>query len=173
MTSEELMTLQAFGNGRKSDMSSFENFMVADKTSKRPSGTAIAGLVVGGGALLVGIGAWIFGPIYAAGRVGATEKLIESHNAHTREMQTLLATTLAAERNERIGYQNSNSPSVKEYISVSQQGTQQASATSSALAQAEATLLAGALTGQVQQCPQKVSLYSAPQPCPCPGSCCG
>lgn len=64
MTAEDLMAMKAMSDG--TDMSSYEHFMVAEKTAKRPSGTSIAAITIGSAALLTGIGAWIFGGVYAA-----------------------------------------------------------------------------------------------------------
>ena len=58
MTAEDLMAMKAMSDG--TDMSSYEHFMVAEKTAKRPSGTSIAAITIGSAALLTGIGAWIF-----------------------------------------------------------------------------------------------------------------
>lgn len=41
MTAEELMTIANMGKG--TDMSSYEHFMMAEKSARRPSGVGIAG----------------------------------------------------------------------------------------------------------------------------------
>lgn len=184
MTTEDLSALQALSTmkGNNTDLSSYEHFMMAEKVGKRPSGVGIAGLVVGGIGTALAIGSWIFGPIYAAGRANGNKALIDTNAQFARQMEAMLANsvaegkqTVAQERAERISYASSQNPTLTDYITVSQQGSQNtsANAAASALAQAEATLLTNALTGQMQTCPQKVSLYSAPQPCSCPGSCNG
>lgn len=58
MTAEELMTIANMGKG--TDMSSYEHFMMAEKSARRPSGVGIAGLAIGSTALLAAVGAWIF-----------------------------------------------------------------------------------------------------------------
>ena len=63
MTAEELMTIANMGKG--TDMSSYEHFMMAEKSARRPSGVGIAGLAIGSTALLAAVGAWIFGGVYA------------------------------------------------------------------------------------------------------------
>jgi hypothetical protein len=45
MTAEELMTIANMGKG--TDMSSYEHFMMAEKSARRPSGVGIAGLAIG------------------------------------------------------------------------------------------------------------------------------
>lgn len=166
----DLMALGQMQNGKSKDLSSFEQFMMSEKTGKRPSGVGIAGLTLGAVGTVAAIGAWIFAPIYAAGKAKGNQALIEANAAHARQMQDLLANNILNERTERVNYIQNQNPTLKDYVNVSQSGSQNtnASAAASALAQAEATLLTGALTGQIQSCPQKVSLYSAPQPCSCP-----
>lgn len=46
-------------------MTPYEQFRMADKQSKRPSGVGIAGLVVGTVGAVLGVGAWVFGGTYA------------------------------------------------------------------------------------------------------------
>lgn len=95
-------------------------------------------------------------------------------NANMNYINQMAALTLA-EKQARETWQNANSPTIRQYVDV-QTGAGAfagagANSQSSALAQAEATLLTQGLLGNLNQCPQKVALYSAPQPCPCPGSC--
>ena len=49
MTAEELMTIANMGKG--TDMSSYEHFMMAEKSARRPSGVGIAGLAIANGDL--------------------------------------------------------------------------------------------------------------------------
>lgn len=164
----DLMALGQMQNGKSKDLSSFEQFMMSEKTGKRPSGVGIAGLTLGAVGTIAAIGAWVFAPIYAASKAKGNQALIEANAAHSKQMQDLLATNILNERTERVNYIQNQTPTIKDYVTVTQSGSQNASASATALAQAEATLLTGALTGQIQSCPQKVSLYSAPQPCACP-----
>lgn len=173
LSQEDMAMVQgiAYGGGRGTDLSSYEHFKVADRAARRPNGATVAAVTLGAVGTALAVGAWVFGPIYAAGRAKGNQSLIEANAAHSRQMQDLLANNILNERSERVNYIQQQNPTLRDYINVQQSGSQSTSATSSALAQAEATLLAGALTGQVQSCPQKVSLYSAPQPCACPGTC--
>ncbi len=93
MTAEELMTIANMGKG--TDMSSYEHFMMAEKSARRPSGVGIAGLAIGSTALLAAVGAWIFGGVYANSQSKGNQRAID-----------ILATTALAERAERVNHQN-------------------------------------------------------------------
>ena len=153
MTAEDLMAMKAMS--ANTDMSSYEHFMMAEKTAKRPSGTSIAAITIGSAALLTGIGAWIFGGVYAA----------QGSKANQRDIDRL-AQLAIAERAERVNQQ----PRMIDYVNVQTGATANAlaGAGASAYAQAEAQIVADRLTGRSQMCPQPVALYSAPQPCGCP-----
>ena len=124
---------------------------------------------LGGGALLLAIAAaWGVNNASKA-RSRAAESLA---NANMNYINQLTAFTLA-ERQSRENWQVANSPTLRQYVDV-QTGAGAfagSSSQSSALAQAEATILTQGLLGNLNQCPQKVSLYSAPQPCSCPNGC--
>lgn len=123
---------------------------------------------LGGGALLLAIAAaWGVNQASKA-RSKAAENLA---NANMNYVNQIAALTLA-ERQSRENWQVANSPTLRQYVDV-QTGAGSfagAGASSSSLAQAEATLLSGALTGQFARCPQEVTLVSK-QNCPCPGGC--
>ena len=130
------------------------------------------GLAAGlGGAALLGVIAIGWG----------INKASEARSNGAMQANTLLANNLnqmssllLAERSSREGWQTANSPSIRNYVDI-QSGALAgagASSTSNALAQAEAQIVANALTGVSQRCPTPVALYSAPQPCPCVNSCC-
>ena len=142
----------------KGGLSPYEQQMLIEKSAKRPSNAAITGLVIGSGALVLSIGGWIFNGLYSAARAKGNQRAID-----------ILATQALAERNERIG----QNPRLVDYVNV-QTGASAgafAGSASNAFAQAEAQIVANALTGRSQMCPQPVALYSAPTPCGCPGSC--
>ena len=138
--------------------------------SKSMAATGIglaAGL--GGGALLLAIaGIWGINQASlsrAKGAEQATNLLASNLNQ--------LASLALAERTSREGWQNANSPSIRNYVDI-QSGALAgagASSTSNAWAQAEANLLSSALMNRTQVCPQEVTLVSK-QNCPCPTSCC-
>ena len=139
--------------------------------SKSMAATGIglaAGL--GGGALLLAI-AGIWGINQAS---KARARGMENTNAALTNNLNQLATLALAERTSREGWQNRHAPSISQYVDV-QTGAGAfagANSTSNALAQAEAQIVANALTGVSQRCPTPVALYSAPQPCGCPATNC-
>ena len=130
------------------------------------------GLAAGlGGAALLGVIAIGWG----------VNKASEARSNGAMQANTLLANNLnqmssllLAERSSREGWQNYHAPSMTQYVNASANAGAGAgalsNAQSNALAQAEANLLSNALMGNTS-CAQKVSLYSAPQPCPCVNSC--
>lgn len=132
MTAEELMTIANMGKG--TDMSSYEHFMMAEKSARRPSGVGIAGLAIGSTALLAAVGAWIFGGVYANSQSKGNQRAID-----------ILATTALAERAERVNHQNNQTPNNLDIIRIitnAQSGAGAgAGANASALAQAEALAL--------------------------------
>ena len=129
---------------------------------------------LGGGALLLAL-AGIWGINQAS---KARARGMENANAALTNNLNQLATLALAERTSREGWQNMHAPSMTQYVNASANAGAGAgagafsTAQSNALAQAEATILTQGLLGNLNQCPQKVSLYSAPSPCPCPTSCC-
>ena len=139
--------------------------------SKSMAATGIglaAGL--GGGALLLAIaGIWGINQASKA-RARGMENV---NNALTNNLNQLASLALA-ERTSREGWQNMHAPTLTQYVNASANAGAGAgalsNAQSNALAQAEANLLSNALMGNTS-CAQKVSLYSAPQPCPCVNSC--
>lgn len=160
MTAEELMTIAQIGKG--TDMSSYEHFAVAEKSAKRPSGVGIAGLAIGSTALLVGIGAWVFGGVYAA----------QGAKANARDIDRLAAYNLQ-DRALQHNWTLNNQPSMQNYIDVAAGGGSagsNAAATSSAQALAAMMAMSGGYNnGQVN--PQPVALYQPAMPCCCPNPC--
>ena len=127
---------------------------------------------LGGGALLFAIaGTWAINQASKARARG-----MENANAALTNNLNQLATLALAERTSREGWQNMHAPTLTQYVNASANAGAGAgafsTAQSNALAQAEAAILTQGLLGNLNQCPQKVSLYSAPSPCPCPTSCC-
>ena len=138
------------------------------------------GLAAGlGGAALIGVLAVGWGINQASkARAKAAENAVNLVNSNLAQMSALqIAETqnrqnaLAAERVSRETWQNYHAPSTTQYVDIRSAALAGAGSSSNALATAEANLLTSALMGNVS-CPQKVSLYSAPQPCSCPNSCC-
>ena len=81
-------------------------------------------------------------------------------------------TALYNERASREAWQNYHAPSTTQYVDVRTGAFAGAGSGSYSLAQAEANLLTGALTGQYARCPQEVTLV-AKQNCGCPATNCG
>ena len=143
-------------------LSNYEQIKVAQMT-KKPSGVGLAGLVVGSAAAVIGIGAGIFGCM----RAKSVERYSDAKFDGLRDLIEVQARTLNAERNERIEGDRTLSISINDTVSGSQQGT----LTQSQQLSNEISL--GLMTGKYSENPQKVMLYSAPQPCGCPGGCNG
>lgn len=141
------------------------------------------GLAAGlGGAALLGVIAIGWGINQASlsrakGAEQATNLLAANMNQLTQlaiAEKASRETAILAERNSREGWQTAHAPTIRQYVDV-QTGAGAfagANSTSNALAQAEAQIVANALTGVSQRCPTPVALYSAPQPCNCPASNC-
>lgn len=148
----------------------------------RRNGMAATGIGLGaglGGAALIGVllAAWGVNQASKA-RAKAAEQQAALLDSNLNRMSNLLIAenqgreaAIREERTIRETWQNYHAPSTTQYVDVRTGAGAFASSQSSALAQAEATLLTQGLLGNLNQCPQKVSLYSAPQPCACPGSC--
>ena len=155
-------------------MTPYETFRVLDKSSRRPSKAAITALVLGSIGTAFGVGSWIFGPMYSSARAKGIEALAVANNRNLENNLDRLSNLLYAERNERVAQGVTMSQSITDSISGQQQGSQSQSTSveNSAVAQATAQLLAQSMLGNLSENPQKVQIYSAPQPCACPGCGC-
>ena len=151
----------------KENMTPYEQFKVGHMQSKRASGTAIAGLAVGIGASVAAIGGWM----WAGSQAKNAKEVAIAKNDGLKDLVATLATTLAAERGERIEGDRTLSISINDSVSGQQQGsltaTQQAE-----LSQAQ-QLMFGLSTGEYSRNPQRVALYQDAKPCACPASGCG
>ena len=193
MELQDLMALQSLD--KKSEMTPYEQYMVSYKQSKKPSGVAIACLTVGVVGAVAGVSAWIFGGMYGSAKanqakeaaVGAKElanaqynaalALMNQQNQNTQANLDRLISTVAAERAERIAGDVTLTNTVNDSVSGSQQGTltaQQAAelAASQATQQVMQQTFADAVTGRSSLNATPVQIYSAPQPCNCPGCGC-
>lgn len=165
LTLNDLMALKGMGN--ENALTPYEQVKLDYMSRKsNTSGIGIAGLTVGVGAavLSIGIGAW------AASRAHNAKEVAIAKNDGLKDLVTTLAGTLVAERTERIEGDRTLSISINDTLSGSQQGQ----LTASQVAQQEQAqqLQLGLMTGKYSENPQKVMLYSAPQPCGCPGCGC-
>lgn len=194
MDINDLTTLKALGNG--GSLTPYENFMMGYKQQKaHTSGVGVAGLVLGTVGTAAAVGAWIFAPLYAsakssqakevargakevaAAQYGAMLQLMNQQNANTNATLDRLIATVAAERAERIAGDVTLTNTVNDSVSGSQQGTltaQQAAelAASQATQQVMQQTFADAVTGRSSLNATPVQIYSAPQPCGCPGCGC-
>jgi len=151
----------------------FESFMVAEKSSKRPSGTAVAGLVLGSVGAALGIGAWIFAPVFSNAKANGIRDLANAQFSANNAQIASLASLLGTERAERVAQGITLTQTVNDTVSGSQQSslTAQQAAELSAVNSVMTQTYSDFVTGRASLNPTPVSLYSAPAPCSCPGSC--
>lgn len=150
--------------------SPYEQVKIGYMQSKKASGTSIGALVtaVGAAVLAVGAGAW------AGSRAQNAKEVAIAKNDGLKDLVATLAGTLAAERAERINGDQTITQTVTDTQSGSQasQLTQAQQAELNAMQSVQQNLLNQAILGNISENPQKVMLYSAPQPCGCPGCGC-
>jgi len=169
----DVMALKSLEGG----MSPYEQVKVGYMQSKRPSGVGIAGLVLGTVGAAAAIGAWIFGPTYAKSQADRARDVANARYDANQNQLALLTNLLAAERNERVAQGVTMSQSITDSISGQQQGSQsqsqsQTTAIDNTMQQIMQQTLADAITGRSSLNPTPVNIYSAPQPCGCPGCGC-
>lgn len=150
----------------------YEQFKVSNMQARNHrSGVGIAGLVVGCGAAVLAIaaGAW------AGSRAQNAKEVATAKNDGLRDLVSNLATTVAAERNERIAGDLNITTTINDSVSGSQQGTltamQQAELAASQVATQQ--VMTGLMTGRYSENPQRVALYQDARPCACPAGGCG
>lgn len=150
-------------------LSNYEQWKIAHASNKKPSGTAIAGLVLG----VTGTVAAIGGALWAGSKAQSAKEVAVAKYDGLRDLVYTQANTLAAERQERIAGDITLTNTVNDSVSGSQQGTltAQQAAELSAVQSVQNNLFNQAVMGNLSENPQKVMLYSAPQPCGCPNSC--
>lgn len=152
-------------------LSPYESFKVSEMSSRRPSGTAVAGLVLGTVGAALGIGAWIFAPIFSNAKANGVRDLANAQfNANNQQLATLTS-LLANERAERVAQGYTITNTINDSVSGSQQGTltAQQAAELSAVQSVQNTLFNQAVLGNMQQCPQKVAIWRDATACGCPG----
>lgn len=143
--------------------SPYEQVKLQHMQSKKASGTAIAGLAVGIGAAVVGVGGWL----WAGSQAKAAKDLAIAKNDGLRDLVGTLASTVAAERSERIA----GDLNITTTINDSVQGSQQGSLSQSQ--QLSNDIALGLMTGKYSENPQKVELFSPAQPFQCGCGCNG
>lgn len=185
----ELNDLMALKGASGNSMSPFEQYMVAEKQSKRPSGVGIAGLVLGTVGTAAAIGAWIFGGTYANSKSAQAKEAANAasllatsnHNSVLSMLSQQIANqnatndhiikALQRETDARAGGDQTISQTITDSLSGSQTGnlTAQQQSDLNAVQTATQNLLTQAMLGNLSENPQKVMMFSAPQPCGCPG----
>ena len=156
-------------------MSPYEQIMVAEKAGKHAGGVAITGLVFGGAALAGLIAVGIMAPVYANAKAKAVKDVASAQNASTAALLNQMAQLLNTERAERRADTVTLNQTITDTVSGQQASTltAQQAAELSSIQSVQQNLLNQAIMGNLSENPQKVQIYSAPQPCGCPGCGCG
>ena len=153
-------------------LSPYEQVKIGYMQSKsRTSGLGIAGLAVGVGAGVAAIGVGID----ACAKANEAKRTAAAENAGTaallKQATDFALTQIREERQERRQDQITLNQTITDTVSGSQQGN--LTANQQAQLDAYQQMLIDIGTGKYSENPQKVMLYSAPQPCGCPCSCGG
>lgn len=163
MTVEDILSIKALDESKKKDGHSGER------------GTAL-GFGIGAAALVI-VGVPV-AMVYANARAKAAEEkaaatvlLIQQQANHTQQIETMLAGQIATNRST-FEASKAAQDEINLTVSTNQSGSQSTTTSANALAQAEASVFTGLLTGSYQAAPQKVQWVSE-QVCQCPGSCNG
>ena len=177
---QDLMALKSMGS--EGGMSPYEQVKVGYMQNRHhTSGIGVAGLVLGTVGTAIGVGAWIFGPMYGNAKANqakevaiAAKEIATMQNGATQRQLDQLINLFAAERQERIAGDQTITQTVNDTVSGSQQGTlsAQQAAELSAVNSVMTKTYEDFVTGRASLNPTPVSIYSAPQPCPCPGCGC-
>jgi hypothetical protein len=180
LDANDLMMLR--GMDSKEGLSPYEQYKVGYMQQKNhTSGIGVAGLVLGTVGTAVGVGAWLFGGMYGNAKANqakevalAAKEIATLQNGATQRQLDQLTNLFAAERQERIAGDQTITQTVNDTVSGSQQGTlsAQQAAELSAVNSVMTQTYSDFVTGRASLNPTPVSLYSAPQPCSCPGGCC-
>ena len=176
----DLMMLR--GMDSKDGLSPYEQVKLDHMTARNhTSGIGVAGLVLGTVGTAVGVGAWLFGGMYGNAKANqakevalAAKEIAALQNGATQRQLDQLTNLFAAERQERIAGDVTLNQTITDTVSGSQQGTlsAQQAADLSAVNSVMTQTYSDFVTGRASLNPTPVSLYSAPQPCACPGCGC-
>ena len=173
---QDLMALKSMGG---KEMTPYEQYMVSHKESKKPSGVAIAGLTVASVAAAAGVTAWIFGGMQASAKgkeakeaAQSAKELAMAYYTGVDKRLDNIGALLESEVNRRIQGDVNITQSVADTISGQQSTSQATSVENSAMATAYNQIISDRLTGRSSLDAQPVCIYSAPQPCGCPGCGC-
>ena len=144
-------------------LSPFESFKVSEMSSRRPSGTAVAGLVLGTVGAALGVGAWIFAPIFSNAKANGIRDLANAQFQANNAQIASLAGLLGTERAERVAQGVTMSQTINDTISGQQSGSQsqsQTTAIDNTIQQIMQQTFSDAVTGRSSLNPTPVSLYS-------------
>lgn len=177
---QDLMALQSLD--KKSEMTPYEQYILANKESKKPSGVAIAGLTVGVVGAVAGVSAWVFGGMQANAKgkeakeaAQAAKELAMAYYTGVDKRLDNIGALLESEVTRRINGDQTITQTITDTISGQQSAAQSQATTveNSAYATAMNQIVSDRLTGRSSLDAQPVCIYSAPQPCGCPGCGCG
>ena len=183
------------GLDSKEGLSPYEQVKLDYMSAKRPSNVAVTSIVFGGAALVGVAASMIYGGMYAnakskeakeaalaAEKVGnaqynATLQLIAQGNANTKDNIDRLLLGLQRETDARVAQGLTVTQTINDTISGQQSAAQssqvsQTSAIDTSVQQIMTQTFADAVTGKSSLNPTPVMIYSAPQPCACPGCGC-
>lgn len=176
---QDLMALKSMGS--ENGLTPYEQYKVGYMQARKPSGVAIAGLTVASVAAVAGATAWIFGGMQASAKAKEAKEAAQSAKELAMAYYTgadkridNIGALLESEVNRRIQGDINITQSVADTISGQQSAAQNQStvAENSAYASAMNQIVSDRLTGRSSLDAQPVMLYSAPQPCACPGCGC-
>jgi hypothetical protein len=190
---QDLMALKSMGN--EGGMTPYEQYKVGFMQAKKPSNAAITSLVIGSGALLVGVTGWVFAGMQASAKgkeakeaaiaakdIAATQyaaalQLMNQQNTNTNATLDRVIRGLERETDARVAGDINLTNTVTDSQTGSQ-ASQLTAAQQAELAASQATqqvmmqTFSDAVTGKSSLNPTPVMIYSAPQPCSCPGCGC-
>ena len=184
------------GLDTKEGLTPYEQVKLDYMSAKRPSNVAVTSIVFGGAALVGVAASMIYGGMYANAKSKeakeaaiASEKvanaqyqsvlqLIAQGNANTKDNIDRLLLGLQRETDARVAQGLTVTQTINDTISGQQSAAQssqvsQTSAIDTSVQQIMTQTLSDAITGKSAMQPQPVYIYSAPQPCNCPGCGCG
>ena len=190
----DLALLKSMNGG--SELSAYEQVKLDHMTAKsHTGGVAVAGLVTGVTGLAVGATAWLFSGLFsnakanqakeaaqgakdlAAAQYAAALQLMNQQNANTNATLDRVIRGLERETDARVAGDINLTNTVTDSQTGSQ-ASQLTAAQQAELAASQATqqvmmqTFSDAVTGKSSLNPTPVMIYSAPQPCNCPGCGC-
>ena len=152
-------------------LSPYENMKLNEMASRRPNGATVTGIVLGSVGLALGVGAWIFAPVFSNAKANGIKDLATAQFAANNQQIATLAGLLSNERAERVAQGTTISQTITDTVSGQQASTltAQQAAELSAVNSVMQQTFADAITGRSSLNATPVQIYSAPSPCGCPG----